>query len=78
MVLLCAVGFCALGVASFRSLFSKSDAIKIISIYILTHLPILLIYHMHLSIGGIADRMYWIFFGYMTITESDILKDDQK
>ncbi|MBC7421395.1 MAG: O-antigen ligase family protein [Bdellovibrio sp.] len=78
LIFLCVYGFSALGVASFKTLFSKSDALKIISIYVLTHLPILFIYHIHLSIGGIADRIYWIAFGYMALKESDVLADDQK
>lgn len=36
-----------------------------LGVYVLSHLPILFIYHMHLSLGGLADRMYWICFGYL-------------
>ncbi len=77
-IFICVFGFAAIAVASVKSLLSKSDALKIISIYVLTHLPILFIYHVHLSIGGIADRIYWIAFGYMALKESDVLADDQK
>jgi hypothetical protein len=35
----------------------------------LTQIPIIFIYHIHLSMGGIADRIYWIIFGYMALSE---------
>lgn len=37
----------------------------VLGIYLLSHLPILAIYHMHLSLGGMADRLYWLVFGYL-------------
>jgi hypothetical protein len=37
----------------------------VIGVYLLSHLPILAIYHMHLSLGGMADRLYWLVFGYL-------------
>ncbi len=40
---------------------------KQIAVYILTHLPILMIYHVHLSIGGMADRIYWLMFGMLAV-----------
>lgn len=78
MIVLVIAGFGALFMASAITLKSKNKALKIIAIYILTHMPILFIYHMHLSIGGIADRIYWICFGYMALKEIDIKKDQQK
>lgn len=77
-IVLACVGFAALTFSAIRSLKSKSDSLKILAIYMITHLPILFIYHVHLSIGGIADRIYWIVFGYLAITEIDISKDKQK
>jgi hypothetical protein len=40
---------------------------KQIAVYVLTHLPILMIYHVHLSIGGMADRIYWLMFGMLAV-----------
>ncbi|MBX3034708.1 MAG: O-antigen ligase family protein [Bdellovibrionaceae bacterium] len=37
--------------------------VLLLSIYLLSHLPILLVYHLHLSLGGLADRIYWLFMG---------------
>lgn len=74
-ILLSCFGFAALTVSTIRSLKSKSDSMKILAIYMLTQLPILFIYHVHLSIGGIADRIYWIVFGYLAIKEIDLLND---
>ena len=39
--------------------------LTLICAYLLSHLPILVIYHMHLSLGGLADRIYWLFFGFV-------------
>lgn len=39
-----------------------------IAIYLLAHIPILVIYHVHLSLGGMADRMYWMVFGFVAAT----------
>ena len=64
-----------LTVAALKKLKSKNDALKIIAIYILTQIPLLVIYHVHLSVGGIADRIYWIAFGYMALKEQDIQSD---
>lgn len=72
------IAFVAVGLAALKSLRSKSDAIKLLAIYVLTHLPILFIYHIHLSIGGIADRIYWMAFGYMALIENDLPSDDTK
>lgn len=65
LIVLC--GFAGLIIYSFKKLKEASPEFKIMAIYILTHAPILFIYHMHLSLGGMADRFYWIFIGYMMI-----------
>lgn len=61
------VGFGGLIAVSFQKLRSAPSEFKILAIYILTHIPILFIYHVHLSLGGMADRFYWIVIGYMMI-----------
>ncbi|MFZ3230803.1 MAG: O-antigen ligase family protein [Pseudobdellovibrio sp.] len=66
----------ALGLGAIRTLATKNKALKILAIYVLAQLPILAIYHIHLSVGGIADRIYWIAFGYMALKEIDV-KDDE-
>lgn len=69
-VFISALAYCALGLAALKTLFSKNPAMRLLAIYMLTSLPILLIYHVHLSLGGIADRIYWIAIGYMAVKEN--------
>lgn len=35
----------------------------LLTCFLISHLPILIVYHMHLSLGGLADRMYWLTLG---------------
>lgn len=72
MIVLAVIGFVGLFAASAITLRSKNAALRLLAIYCVTHMPILFIYHMHLSIGGIADRIYWIIFGYMALKEMDV------
>ncbi|WP_413586376.1 O-antigen ligase family protein [Bdellovibrio sp. HCB274] len=58
-----AVGFMTIG--ALKALQSFSIAKRQVSIYLLAHIPILIIYHIHLSIGGMADRLYWMVFGFV-------------
>lgn len=67
LIAITAFGFFALIAVGIKNLFSTNNAIKILAIYLLTQVPILFIYHIHLSMGGIADRIYWIIFGYMAL-----------
>lgn len=41
---------------------------RTIALFLATHLPVFLIYHVHLSLGGIADRVYWCVIGYTMLT----------
>lgn len=60
-------GFVCLGIASFSALLSGKTPMLTLGVYLLSHLPILFIYHMHLSLGGLADRLYWLCFGYISL-----------
>ncbi len=66
-IVLVFIGFIGLIAVSFKKLRSAPPEFKILAIYVLTHIPILFIYHVHLSLGGMADRFYWIVIGYMMI-----------
>lgn len=70
-IFLVSIGFIGLIILSLNRLFGSSDAIKIIAIYMTTQIPILFIYHMHLSMGGIADRIYWLFIGYLALKDKN-------
>lgn len=76
LIVLTTVLLIALLVASLKSLRSKNRALRILAIYSLSQIPIIIIYHLHVSIGGIADRIYWIVFGYMALKEYDVKTDE--
>ena len=67
LLVLVAVGFLGLILATFSKLRGRDANLKVLAIYVATQIPILFIYHMHLSVGGMADRIYWIMFGYMMV-----------
>jgi hypothetical protein len=48
----------------------------VLGIYLISHLPILAIYHMHLSLGGMADRLYWLVFGYLGLKRGFLPQKD--
>ncbi len=56
-----------LSILTFLRLQAKDEALKMIAIYMVTQLPIIFIYHVHISIGGIADRIYWLVIGFLAI-----------
>lgn len=58
-------GFGCLGVGSVALIRRRDKPGLTIAIYLLGQMPILAIYHMHLSLGGLADRFYWLSFGYL-------------
>ncbi len=72
LIAITSISMLALLVAGLKSLRSKNAALKIIAIYTLSQIPLLIIYHLHFSIGGIADRIYWIVFGYMALKEQRV------
>lgn len=54
-------------VLSFQALLSVNTVLQIFGIYGIVQIPILIIYHWHLSLGGMADRFYWLVFGYLAL-----------
>lgn len=77
LIIITTVLLTALLAASLKTLKSKNHALRILAIYALAQIPILIIYHIHVSIGGIADRIYWIVFGYMALKEYDVSYDQK-
>jgi len=53
---------------SFRAMISQDPVMQVFGIYALVQIPILIIYHWHLSLGGMADRFYWLVFGYLALS----------
>jgi len=64
------LGLLGLFIIAFKRVRSSAPEVKILAIYILTQLPILMIYHVHLSLGGMADRLYWLIIGFLMINYS--------
>ncbi|WP_413580397.1 O-antigen ligase family protein [Bdellovibrio sp. HCB288] len=65
LLVLAAIALGLMTIGALKALRSFSIAKRQISIYLLAHVPILVIYHVHLSIGGMADRLYWMIFGFV-------------
>jgi len=61
----------ALLVFAIKALISENVELHVLAIYILVQIPILVIYHWHLSLGGMADRIYWLAFGYLALASED-------
>ncbi|MNL70978.1 hypothetical protein D3C87_1960580 [compost metagenome] len=59
-------------VGAMKALIGRDLVKRQIAIYLLAHIPILVIYHVHLSLGGMADRMYWLVFGFVAANMSVI------
>ncbi len=57
---------------SVKALLTENAAMHIFGIYALVHIPILIIYHWHLSLGGMADRFYWLVFGFLALKEKPV------
>jgi len=51
-----------------RGILGSNPILQIFAIYAITQVPILIIYHWHLSLGGMADRFYWLVFGYLALS----------
>lgn len=50
-----------------KGLASKNLNHQMMALFLLSHLPVFLIYHVHISLGGMGDRMYWLVFGYLAL-----------
>ena len=59
----------AMILASFKGLRSDCPHTRLFALYLICHIPILIIYHAHFSLGGIADRFYWLIFGYLGVSK---------
>ncbi len=66
-VVIVSIGFIGIFILSLFRLKSSNPAIQLLAIYLLTQLPIIFIYHVHISLGGIADRVYWLVIGYLAL-----------
>lgn len=70
LLVLAGISLILMVVGSFKALLSFDISKRQVAIYLLSHIPILVIYHIHLSIGGMADRLYWMVFGFIAASVS--------
>lgn len=70
LLVLAAISLILMVVGSLKALLSFDISKRQVAIYLLSHIPILIIYHVHLSIGGMADRLYWMVFGFIAASVS--------
>lgn len=68
LLILSGVALIFMTIGSLKALISPDNGKRLISVYLLAHIPILVIYHIHLSIGGMADRLYWMIFGFVAVS----------
>jgi hypothetical protein len=59
------IGYLLMIFGTLRGLKNSNPAVKVCAIFLLSHLPVFIIYHAHFSLGGIGDRIYWLIFGYL-------------
>ncbi|AFY02876.1 O-antigen ligase family protein [Bdellovibrio bacteriovorus] len=70
LIVLAGISLILMLVGSFKALVSFDISKRQVAIYLLSHIPILVIYHIHLSLGGMADRLYWMVFGFIAASVS--------
>ncbi|MNJ99839.1 O-Antigen ligase [compost metagenome] len=68
LLVMSAIALILMTIGSLKALMSGDLAKRQVAIYLAAHIPILVIYHIHLSIGGMADRFYWLTFGFVAAT----------
>ncbi len=69
-------GFLLAVIGSILAVMRSVPGYHALGVYLLSHLPILAIYHMHLSLGGMADRLYWLVFGYLGLNWAILPRKD--
>jgi O-antigen ligase len=69
LMILSIIGFIMMFFGSYRGLNSKNQDYQIMAIFLISHIPVFIIYHAHFSLGGMGDRMYWLVFGYLAKRE---------
>ena len=59
------LGYIMMVYGAFKGINQIDPNRQILGLFLLSHLPVFVIYHAHFSLGGIADRIYWLIFGYL-------------
>lgn len=76
LMVMAIIGYLVMLYYSLKGLGDPDESRRLVSLFLLAHLPVFLIYHAHFSLGGIADRVYWLIFGYMA--QSSFCQRDSK
>lgn len=76
LMVMAIIGYLVMLYYSLKGLGDPDESRRLVSLFLLAHLPVFLIYHAHFSLGGIADRVYWLIFGYMA--QSSFCRRDSK
>lgn len=59
------LGYLLMIAGAIKGLNQNNPNRQILGLFLLSHLPVFVIYHAHFSLGGMADRIYWLVFGYL-------------
>lgn len=59
------LGYLLMMVGVYKGLKEDNTDRQILGLFLLSHLPVFIIYHAHFSLGGVGDRIYWLIFGYL-------------
>ena len=78
MLVLAAVALIFMTIGALKALRSDNISKRQLGIYLAAHIPILVIYHVHLSLGGLADRMYWLVFGFLAASINFVPRNQSK
>lgn len=65
LFILSIVGYVMMVVAAVRGINNVDPNRAVLGLFLLSHLPVFIIYHAHFSLGGMGDRIYWLVFGYL-------------
>lgn len=67
LLIVAIIGYVMMVIGALKGLLRHNDKMRMLGILLIAHLPVFLIYHVHISLGGMADRLYWLCFGYLAL-----------
>ncbi len=68
LLILSVVGYLLMIYGAINGMLSSSYDMRVMGIFLFSHLLVFVIYHAHFSLGGMGDRMYWLVFGYLGLS----------
>lgn len=68
LLVLSIIGYLLMIYGAINGMLSSSYDMRIMGIFLFSHLLVFVIYHAHFSLGGMGDRMYWLVFGYLGLS----------